>query len=86
MQGLADLIEELGRLAAGGPSSPYETDRVQVIASRSQAQQPDFDVVKPWPLRLTPDVFDEKGSGWRCMAFEGTEGRTLLEVFSQSHP
>ncbi|MFQ5967478.1 MAG: hypothetical protein ACE5MI_07690 [Acidimicrobiia bacterium] len=84
VQELAALIDLLSQLAVSG-SIAYQTDRVQVIATEGRPQQPEFDVVKAWPVNTTPDEFDEIHQGFGCMSFDGPQGLSLLAVFMESH-
>ncbi|HEY5579415.1 MAG TPA: hypothetical protein VIL12_07000 [Acidimicrobiia bacterium] len=85
VQALEDLIALLDELAVSGPSADYETDRVQVVAREGEPEEPDFAVVKPWPVEPTPGEFEQPVEGVGCEVFEGAEGEMLLDEFGQSH-
>ena len=83
----ADLFEWLHTVTGTIDASPYEADRVQVIAGADyQGIDPDFVDIRDWPLDgENPDNWDElttvgEAEVWTCKVFDGG----IPEVFEDA--
>ena len=87
---LSDPASWLG--AEIGPASPYDPDRLAVLAVSidsggpdSSAETPNPVDVMPWPLATPFASFGVAAFGDRCAVVEGTDAATLLPVVKTAY-
>lgn len=65
----SDLLEVLGDLSAG-EATPYEAERVRIIAGPGFVND-EFEDVRDWPLESDDlSTWDVLPNGWQCQVFE----------------
>ena len=82
---LSDLIMTLDATAFGGdPSQPYESDRWQVVVSGDliPADTGVPEDVRPYPLAIAVDEFDQTSFDLPCTILERADAAAAVEVFT----